>query len=31
MKVKTELKAGGYFGRVHGDSDGIPPDGAIRT
>lgn len=23
--------ADGYFGRVHGDSDGIPPDGTIRT
>ena len=23
--------ADGYFGRAHGDSDGIPPDGEIRT
>ena len=23
--------ADGYFGRAHGDSDGIPPDGQIRT
>ena len=23
--------ADGYFGRVHGDNDGIPPDGEIRT
>ena len=23
--------ADGYFGRTHGDNDGIPPDGAIRT
>lgn len=23
--------AHGYFGRIHGDADGIPPDGQIRT
>lgn len=27
----NEGSADGYFGRAHGDSDGIPPDGQIRT
>lgn len=30
VHANTE-NADGYFGRAHGDSDGIPPDGEIRT